>query len=303
MQEESNAWSTYWERGELDSFSGDSENGDSALLASYWQTFAGTLAPDTHVADFATGNGTVPVAIFNKNKKLAITGIDYANIKPHPLLSPFIANRQFTCLANTDVTQLPVENNSYGAVTSQFGIEYADNEKASKELLRVLIPKGKFQLIIHSSDSEILKAAKVRKAELELINKPECLLDKFIAYESGAIDLPSLESFGHHFLAKYQKQLSPKVTGQVFTVINQVIEQKLASIKYTATSNASELLRRKLEAEISRLMQLERAAFSVSELDEYLKLFKSLGAKISYSEIITADNYKLAWLLEGSKGS
>lgn len=156
-------WRDYWLQG-LSGISSAGANGpaDAGRTDPVWLTWFSQLKSDARVLDLATGGGTVlrhaATASADAGLSLCLTGVDFALLPPDPGLEALGILR----IDQTHIEALPFSDASFDAVTSQFGIEYADSSRALGEAARVLRPGGKARFLLHHIDSEITRQAVIR---------------------------------------------------------------------------------------------------------------------------------------------
>jgi ubiquinone/menaquinone biosynthesis C-methylase UbiE len=121
-----------------------------------------TLPGATTVLDLACGRGAVLRALQKGNSGLDLTGVDLAEL-------PQSGKGRFRLIGKTDLASLPFENGRFGAVTSQFGIEYSDIESSAREILRVSAPQAALFFVTHHRDSPIVAKNRARLAALDAI--------------------------------------------------------------------------------------------------------------------------------------
>jgi ubiquinone/menaquinone biosynthesis C-methylase UbiE len=304
---QSQAWSLYWQSGNLDSCIALNSNDNQQLLANIWMTFSASLDDNIHLLDLATGNGTVPVMLLSHHKKIKVTGVDYADISPQHYVKNNTLLKKVNFLANTDICKLPFQADYFDAVTSQFGFEYADVEKASAELIRVLKPNAKFQLIIHHAQSEVVKPARHKVWEFSLLLEKNGLIEQLKAFISGNSKIDELEKFGQSFLKKYSGQLTRAISGQIFLHIDHILSL-VENKKYSGniTQMVDDLILR-MRAEYSRLQQLISVAFDLSAIERLKNLMKAQLYQVNYYPITIPENNSsvnqdiLAWCFYGQK--
>jgi ubiquinone/menaquinone biosynthesis C-methylase UbiE len=302
MMNEKDAWSLYWANKHLNSCISNEYQEDQLILERCWTDFIEPLESRSKVVDLATGNGSVLMCLAKYRSDIEYIGVDYAQLSPE---SHFIDELRdcVSFITNTDIAHLPFESESVDAITSQFGFEYSDVSKSTGELLRVLKPEGSFQLILHHSGGEIIKSSLRRKRELELLLSPEGIIKAVNNYVEGNIDLASLEAAGQSFIAQYSTILSDGITGQVFTVINEVITLKE---DYTNSKEAKaqfKTLLARVTGEDSRLSQLTKASLSRQDVGY---IMSQLSSNVNELELTLIKPYQaedkiLAWLLTGKK--
>lgn len=110
--------------------------------------------------DLATGDGRVMGWLRGQRADLTLTGIDLAATLPE-------APAGTKTIGGVPMEQLPFDDGSLQAVVSQFGFEYGDVAKVTKEIARVLAPNGQVGLIVHRGDGPILEHNRQRRNELQ----------------------------------------------------------------------------------------------------------------------------------------
>ena len=153
-------WTLYWQGDHLQSCIANESQQDSDAIASFWQEFASSLDDGSTILDLACGNGAVPKILQASNDSFEICAVDRASIAPQKFLSNFGELAKVKFLPEIDICELPLEAESFAAVTSQFGLEYAPLTKACQSAARVLQQGGVIRLLMHHEDSEILRPVK-----------------------------------------------------------------------------------------------------------------------------------------------
>jgi ubiquinone/menaquinone biosynthesis C-methylase UbiE len=170
QNQQSKSWSRYWAQGGRDAcFSGS----DLAILQPLWRNFFSGLEPGSRVLDLATGKGavlqTAAIVSSAQDKKFELVGVDYAEI-------PANITQGFQLVGNVTLEKLPFEGQSFDAVSSQFGFEYADQEQAFSEMMRVLAPSARFQMVIHMEQGAIASETRGRLNNLDALGGKEGLI-------------------------------------------------------------------------------------------------------------------------------
>lgn len=127
-----------------------------------WANFVAPLPQDARLLDLATGDGRVLRWIQELRKDLVLTGTDLA-----PQLPP--APTGIAIQAGVAMEQLPFDDASFDAVTSQFGFEYGETDKVVAEISRVLAPSGQVGLMMHRGDGPILEHNSKRRDEIDWV--------------------------------------------------------------------------------------------------------------------------------------
>jgi SAM-dependent methyltransferase len=96
--------------------------------------------------------------------------VDLADIDP-----PAFVTRHAEALAAiafhgcTDAAALPFGDGGFGAVISQYGVEYSNLERALPEAVRMLAPGGRVRLVVHAADGAVAADARKVIAEADLL--------------------------------------------------------------------------------------------------------------------------------------
>jgi len=143
------SWSRYWETaaGTAGCLPGTPAP-VSAVIEGAWRHFFDSLEDGSRVLDLGTGGFAVPRLGRSVRPDLGFVGVDYAQALPP-------APEGVEARAGVALEALPFEANSFDAVTSQFAIEYADRDKATAEVARVLKPGGHVMIVAHHSSGVI----------------------------------------------------------------------------------------------------------------------------------------------------
>lgn len=142
------AWSRYWQTGAGESCFAEC---GAPEITQFWQSYLQELSAGTRVLDAACGGGALTRQLVEYATDFEITGVDYASALPE------VSGASIQ--AGVSLESLPFASGAFGAVVSQFGLEYADLERALDEVLRVLGDDGALGLVMHRADSPLLHAA------------------------------------------------------------------------------------------------------------------------------------------------
>lgn len=134
-------WDGYWRTGHTHSCSA---SGVPVTHAEFWRAFFADCRPGARVLDLACGAGAVAMLAREADRGFVITGVDFATaIKPIDGVN---------LVLGAPAEELPFPDAAFDVVVSQYGFEYADQERAALELVRVLAPGGEAALIVHASE-------------------------------------------------------------------------------------------------------------------------------------------------------
>jgi SAM-dependent methyltransferase len=148
------AWTSFWQ----DSSQSRCVAGAPEVwqaLTQHWSTFAANLPPSARVLDLGCGAGAVARELLTARENLHVTGIDFARV-------PFAISPQVELLSDTPMESMPFAEASFGAVVSQFGLEYSDVAETARELARVVAPGARLSLLVHHVGSSIVATNRSR---------------------------------------------------------------------------------------------------------------------------------------------
>jgi SAM-dependent methyltransferase len=166
------AWTAYWQFNALDSRSVRPVL--DRQLEPVWNEITDLLPDGARILDLATGNGSVALSCAQRSRTrrnhLRIDAVDAAEIRP-PAQTPEPGGHTPIVRFHdrTWLERLPFDNGQFDGVLSQFGFEYADEEKAVAEANRVLSPGGRMRLILHARNGAVWRDIHARNSRLESV--------------------------------------------------------------------------------------------------------------------------------------
>lgn len=176
------AWTSYWATGGLHSCVGSYDGNYTGAIGEFWAGVFDGLKPRQRVLDLATGNGALPLMLFERRggDGLRIDAVDLAQLSP-PWYRPDV-HAGVLFHAGVAMEALPFEAGCFDLVVSQYGFEYADRQKALQECLRVLGHDGGLALVMHHAGSVLVE---VGRAELQ--NQAFLLADQGLIAAARAV--------------------------------------------------------------------------------------------------------------------
>lgn len=194
MSEPSQAWDRFWSYDRLSSFgTGKGAGNYDEPIAAGWRDFFAALPAGARVLDIATGNGAIAVIAVESGKKLKVTGVDLADVKPAAFVSAKARElKRVRFLGRTPAEQLPFDDGRFDAVVSQYGIEYSEMKKSLPEAVRVLAPGGRLRFAVHAAEGSI--AANTKAAitdgdfllgDLDLVGRAARAFEAVLGVERG----------------------------------------------------------------------------------------------------------------------
>lgn len=270
MSDSAAAWAAFWRQEALRADPRASLGGlppDVAqVLDEEWRALARRLPRGGRVLDLASGNGAVLRIMARVRPDLRLTGIDSAGeLGPAP--------RGITMRAATSCERLPFPAGKFAAVTSRFGIEYADLSKAAPEAARVLAPQGRMLLLMHHRDGAVLRHSRARHEALRWA-KGSGLLERASALAAcrnagvAAPTPPGLAAAPDQARRLFADQ---RAAWEVMAAMLQALEAGRDAPTHLAR------LRTQLDQELARLAALEAAALDGSRADELARSLQSAG--------------------------
>jgi len=186
-------WDRFWRYDRLSSFeTGPGAANYSGETAEGWRRFFAGIPKGGSVLDIATGNGAIAVLAVEANRNLTVTGSDLADIAPDKFVSTSDALAQVTFRGRTNAEDLPFEDGSFDAVTSQYGVEYSDMATSLHEAMRVLKSGGRLRLAMHAAEGAVVRDTTRSLADADflldsarLIPLAVLSLNSLVAWEKG----------------------------------------------------------------------------------------------------------------------
>lgn len=164
LAERTRSWDAYWSSGALHSCVGSFGGNYAGEVREFWRALATSLPVGARLLDVATGNGALP-ALFIEDvpdaRQLHIDAVDLANVQPAWLASaPAAARGRTRFHTGVRAEALPFADAAFDVAVSQFGLEYTDIARSVAELRRVVRPGGTVALVLHASESLIVRQAR-----------------------------------------------------------------------------------------------------------------------------------------------
>lgn len=293
-------WSDYWQH---DSTGGEvfvnAEGERHPALADYWQAVFADLAPRSEVVDLASGAGSIFAHLPNSHT-FKLSAVDIA-AEALAVLSERIPG------VNTIVSGLnkvPLDDQSFDAVVSQFGIEYA-GLNAFAEAARLVRPGGKLVALCHIENGYIDSNNQSQLSEAMVVRDsgfiPQALALSRVAYKGNPAALSNAEQA---FLPAAQ-------------AVGQAIERRKQGIHSYLLFGFRELYEKRqqydvedllnwlnqmageLDKNIDRLARMRQAALSDADMDSVVNKLIAAGlSNVHYEAFETSANQlPVAWNL------
>jgi ubiquinone/menaquinone biosynthesis C-methylase UbiE len=300
LNDKNKAWDDYWRQ------SGDNGKGclpsandvvDGALN-NWWRNFGKSLPRKARHIDLASGNGIVIKKLLKTRPDLKSVGIDSATSLP-------LQNKGFKLRGGISMESMPFPDNSVDAITSQFGIEYGNMEKAAAEVARLLKSGGQFSFIIHKADGPIVVQNNLRLESMRWVLTEQQLLlraRKWLAQKNllGA-NIPSdFVNAPHIAAAKFG---ATSAAAEIATALAQCLA---VGANLSLAENVAMLddLMALANGEILRIQSLTDAAKDGAEILAFCAMLNLLNLvvelHIPFSQFMPkCDDF--AWIISGQK--
>ncbi len=165
MTQQNKNWSEYWRNEGIEGeVFVNKQGGKHPFLAEYWQKLFLIQKPDASVIDIAAGAGSI-FSHLPTDHQFKLHAADISAPALELLKQRIPATTVHVCPA----TELPLADNSFDFVVSQFGVEYAGMD-AFEEAARLVKPGGQLALLCHyqngyidSKNQQMLEAAKIAR--------------------------------------------------------------------------------------------------------------------------------------------
>ncbi len=191
----SDHWSVYWARGAVTSLPEDFAANYDGEIREFWCAQFDHVPDGGRILDVCTGNGAVALlaaeAIGTRERKPEVLAVDAAAIRPEvvaerfPAQAPFIESIRF--IPNTRFEALDLEDASVDLISSQYGIEYCDLERAAHKAARLLRPGGRLAMVCHAVSSDMLRTMEVEHRDYRQLDRLQ-LLERVQAFLDGELD-------------------------------------------------------------------------------------------------------------------
>lgn len=161
------AWTAYWASGVLHSCAGSYLGNYSGPIGAFWRQCFSRLKPDARVLDLASGNGALPLMLWqyvDGRCAFRIDAIDMASIAP----AWYVPEKypEITLHSGIRMESLPFKS-GFDLIISQYGLEYADWPMVLNEVLRVRREGGELAFVMHHADSVLVRVGRVEMEHLQ----------------------------------------------------------------------------------------------------------------------------------------
>lgn len=262
-----------------------------------WHEFANTLSRGAKVLDLGTGDGRVMGWLLERRRDLKPIGVDYAQQLPAP-------PRGAKSRAGVSIEDVPLPDASFDAVTSQFGFEYGETEPASRELVRLLRPKGRFRLLVHHASGPIVSHNLARAEGLKWAREMSGAVTKARSLVSARAiaNIPTPPSF-RELVAEAQARFGRGSGAEEFTLaVLQTVEGGRGAPAQQVLAMLTEL-EELAGDELARIAALAKAAADADKVSEITALLSESGASVDPVREISEGQggTPFGWIIEGQR--
>ena len=278
MSSSEKGWSDYWQK---DSADGEvfvnAEGERHPALAEFWQARFASLEDGARVIDLASGAGSI-YAHLPGGHTFQLSAADISEVALKALQERFPHVSAVVCSADA----IPLDDQSFDVVVTQFGVEYA-GVGAFSEAARLVAPGGQFIGLCHIQDGYIdsdnqqqLAAAKI-VAEQAFIDHAMRLIEAAFAVDPAALKVAQ-DAFAKAAtpVGESMRHCRKGIHTYLFQGFRQLYERRqqydLADI-----SGWLDAMRGELDLNLDRLSRMCRAALSESDVREINGIFEEQG--------------------------
>jgi ubiquinone/menaquinone biosynthesis C-methylase UbiE len=315
-QESTIHWNKYWD-GSHDSASFGDGGVNHPFLLNFWSGYFSTLLTKnekTEILDVASGNGAVLTAgqLDQESENTAITCIDSSEKALQSLKLRFPHVNTLEC----DARNIPLKENHFDVVTSQFGIEYAGVDAISN-IAKLVKPGGQLALVLHHDKGSIYSECSANLMATKHLQDSDFLPLAIKMFEAGFSSLQNKEP-GKAKLALMEfmpvfKSLESIMDqygvdvggGTITTLYNSIaeIQQKIGNYVESDVITWLQDMDAEIPSYLGRMQAMLHAAISAEVFEDLSTSLTAQNFSLGRAqEIKTAENaIPLAWLLVATK--
>ena len=290
-------WDDYWRHGFLTSCADAFDGNYEGKLRQVWEDFFRSAKGNATILDIGTGNGAIALIASRISSELhgdfSVHAIDQAEIDPLAMVKSHTDGLAAILFhSKTPAEDCGLPDNSIDMVSGQYALEYTPLAKTVAELARVCAPGARLLFVMHHADSIVLETA---AEELRLGD----LLENSGFFDHAANLLKQMSSIPTE--QTYRLASDPKAeenrkklnqsAAELTALVSQtpnpdILQTALKSVsdcfhrQQTLGSRVLGLLaqyRRQLEANLTRLHDLQNAAVNEEQGREIIALFNAQG--------------------------
>jgi ubiquinone/menaquinone biosynthesis C-methylase UbiE len=311
-------WSEYWSQGHKTSFGNDFKHCYEGRLQEAWGNVFKAINSKSTVLDLCTGNAALlrlAEQDMTNFPEVNFTGVDYANVTAS---DHFTQLQNIELLFNVNIEKLPLKNNTYDFVISNYGIEYSDLAKSLAEVYRVMSDNGHAIFICHFHDSVFIKN-----------NRQELMMISTMLEKNGVLEVlqglvnaltnksmyskipPSKEHLQALEDAEHYRHLLNDKLAIIANNFTKAFYQSdfLGFLKYLLSTKVEnkkielKLFRKGMLSHQGRLYEMVNAALTKEQIDKLSVMFKAHALYITKTEVLKSQEGAIGYQIYTSKGS
>jgi SAM-dependent methyltransferase len=298
------AWDRFWSYDRLSSFgTGVGAGNYREPIAAGWRTFFASLPAGARVLDIATGNGAIAVLAVEAGEELQVTGADLARVEPAAFVSRGRDKlEQIRFLANTPAEDLPLDDGSFDAVTSQYGIEYSNMERSLPEAVRVLAPGGRLRFACHAAGGSVAADTKCAIADadflldhVDLVGRAAAGISAILDVERGRAIGPFAQTEAQGKYAAFREGLQAvagRVQGAADPAMLASVHRSLTDLFQERQSHDDATLRTKLadlQTEVEAHRERQRALLAAAQSADQVAALAGQLERLGFDDVILSE--------------
>lgn len=303
------AWSAYWRTGRRTSCT---DGPGVERLVPLWHDFFDRLGAGARILDLATGAGCVAhiaqATARARGVRFDIVGVDAADLATREGARADEDGPLLTGGVRLEV--LPFPDESFDAATSQFGLEYADEPRAVRELARVLRRGADLRMVLHARGGAIFQSIAERVARLRPLIAKRGLVGALMTAArcsaTGETDTTLLAEISVEAAAKVARDLreAPPLEDAAFFYADGLMRMWANRERYEPGALFSSVAdaHARIEALLLRQEALLDAAHSGESAEVLRAILARAGIQTGAATAVRDDTgAQIAWLIDGRR--
>ena len=297
-------WEDYWKKEGKQGQVFINKNGDKpAYLSQLWSDYFNNINDNSSIIDIACGSGSIFLDI-PTSKKYNLYGADISQ----KALDSAKKNIKHLTTMQCPATDIPVTDQYFDNVVSQFGIEYSGFE-GFIEAIRILKVNGKFCFVVHYLNGYIDKQNK-GKLDGALLVKESNFIDiaKELTTALYSNKKENIESTHNKFsvieptLLAYKNNFPDGVHAHLYDGFRKLLTN-MSNYKCNDIIEWLQSMNKEVEKNIIRLQQMRNAALSEEQVNELKVKLNTAGvSEFNYKKFYTTEQKDpIGWLVYGTK--
>ena len=309
-------WTNYWRDGVSTSFGHQAPAWYKRTLVPYWERTFQVLPQGADILDVASGNGAVAAIaakVSNEDgSSFHIVAADKAVLSPQVQKGSPLQEIEF--VSGMPLEKLHFPGQSFDLVCSQFGIEYANMDKALEAVAGVLKSGGNLVIVAHHFDSTICKNSREEMRQYREMLRQQPLFEKLRTLVKAMGEIRSrsdLQRLAANPRSEKARQAFNRLVGKLMhkfpegAVVADALVQINPLFKERAVAPVSaklayiEAIEQSFRLGQQRLTDLLNAALDRKRLDKLLASAESHGLqRVSTGNMEDEKAGLLAWVIK-----